>query len=118
MAFSPSHVVYIPAHTHANLLGFVSMMIFGVAYHVLPRFSGRPLTSPKLAMAHVWVANLGLIGQVGGFILRPQFGAPGMALVGIGGTFSALGAFFFIYNIWTTLGSRDQLYATLGRRPA
>ena len=40
-------LVYRPAHMHANLLGFVSMMIFGVAYHVLPRFVGRPLHSSR-----------------------------------------------------------------------
>ena len=34
-------------HSHLNMLGWVSMMIYGVGYHVLPRFSGRPLKYPK-----------------------------------------------------------------------
>lgn len=39
MTFAPAAALaYRPAHAHANLLGFVSMMIFGVAYHVIPRF--------------------------------------------------------------------------------
>ena len=29
-------------HIHLNLLGFLTMMIAGVAYHVLPRFNARP----------------------------------------------------------------------------
>lgn len=43
MSFWPMEsLAYRPAHAHAHLLGFVSMMIFGVAYHVIPRFSGAP----------------------------------------------------------------------------
>lgn len=30
MTFAPALTVYRPAHMHANLLGFVSMMIFGM----------------------------------------------------------------------------------------
>lgn len=103
MAVSPRWVAFRPAHMHANLLGFVSMMIFGVAYHVIPRFSGRPLHEPRLAAAHVWVANAGLAGMVGGFVLRVYAGGAGRALLGAGALLSAAGAFFFIYNVWRTL---------------
>ncbi|UCD71942.1 MAG: cbb3-type cytochrome c oxidase subunit I [Syntrophobacterales bacterium] len=50
-------------HNHVNLVGFVSFMIFGVGYHILPRFTGRPLHSGKLADLHLWLANIGLIGM-------------------------------------------------------
>ncbi len=93
-----------PAHAHAHLLGFVSMMIFGVAYHVIPRFSGVPLTSRRLAGAHLWVANAGLAGMVAGWILRVWVRPAGGALLGVGGSLTAIGAALFIYNIWTTLG--------------
>lgn len=53
-----------PAHAHANLLGFVSMMIYGVAYHALPRFRGMPFTRVRAALAQVVLANLGLAGMV------------------------------------------------------
>jgi cbb3-type cytochrome oxidase subunit 1 len=102
MAWQPSAIVYRPAHMHANLLGFVSMMIFGVAYHVIPRFTGRPLHAPRLAAAHVWIANIGLVGMVVGFLVRPH--APiGGVIVALGGVAAAGGAFCFIYNIWRTL---------------
>src|SRR5215510_15774230 len=77
MVFSPSYIVYRPAHVHANLLGFVSMMIFGVAYHVLPRFTGRKLYSAPLAAAHVVVANGGLLLMVVGWLLLPHFAIAG-----------------------------------------
>ena len=87
---------------HANLLGFVSMMIFGVAYHVVPRFTGRGLHEPRLASVHVWVANAGLIGMVGGFVLRVHR-PEGVPLLVAGALLSTAGAFMFIFNIWRTL---------------
>lgn len=115
MAYWPgTYLAYRPGHAHANLLGFVSMFIFGVAYHVVPRFTGRPLRSRTLAWWHVWIANLGLALQVAGFLARPHVGAPGIQAVAIGGTISAVGAFMFIYNIWATLGSAPQPFRTPG----
>src|SRR5687768_4309774 len=106
MAFWPVQaLVYRPAHVHANLLGFVSMMIFGVAYHVLPRFSGRPLHNPRQAAVHLVLANAGLGAMVIGWLLRPH-GVPGWSLLlGMGGLTSAAGPFCFIYHIWRTLGA-------------
>ena len=54
--------VYLPIHAHINLLGWVSMLMFGVSYHILPRFSGKQLYSEMLASLHFWFANIGLIG--------------------------------------------------------
>ena len=54
---------YIPVHVHLNLLGWVSMFIYGVAYHILPRFSGRQLFSDRLSEIHFWTAHIGLIGM-------------------------------------------------------
>ncbi|QWR77188.1 cbb3-type cytochrome c oxidase subunit I [Candidatus Magnetomonas plexicatena] len=51
------------AHSHFMVLGWVSMMIYGVGYHILPRFSGRPLKSVKIGEVQFWLANIGLIGM-------------------------------------------------------
>ncbi len=64
MVISPQKMTHIPLHVHFNLLGWMSMMIYGVAYHILPRFSGKPLYSEKMAEAHLWLGNIGLIGMV------------------------------------------------------
>ena len=60
-------------HIHLNLFGFMAMMVFGVAYHILPRFMGKALKFPKLVPVHYFAANIGLIGMMltyaaGGYI--------------------------------------------------
>ena len=118
MALWPAnYILYKPGHAHANLLGFVSMMIFGVAYHIMPRFTGRPLHKVRLAQWHVWIANMGLVLQTTGFLIRPHWLEPGMIAIAIGGSISAIGAFMFIYNIWFTVGRTDQPYTVLGTTP-
>lgn len=104
MAIWPYRMLpYRPAHVHANLLGFVSMMIFGVAYHVLPRFTGRSLHSTTLAKAHLILANAGLGLMVAGFLARVTWAMPGTIALAIGGMTNAAGAIAFIYNLWKTL---------------
>lgn len=104
MAAHPQWIVYRPAHVHMNMLGFVTMMIYGVAYHVIPRFTGHPLHGRRIAGIHWWMSNVGLLGMVLGFILLPHTGRPGRLILVAGGILSAAGAYLFIYNIWRTIG--------------
>ncbi len=115
IAMHPAWVVYRPAHAHMVLLGFVTMMIAGVAYHVIPRFTMATLHSPLLARLHLWVANVGLALMVAGFVCRvtrPLLGGP---LLAIGGIASALGTWAFAWNLWRTL---DHAVPTPSRLPA
>ena len=103
MAAVPLWVVYRPAHVHMNLLGFVTMMIYGVAYHVIPRFTGNPLHSPRLARIHVCVANGGLALMVMAFGVRPHAGDAATPLLAAGGLLAATGAYLFVYVLWRTI---------------
>lgn len=114
MALVPAAVVYRPAHVHANLLGFVSMMIFGVAYHVIPRFNGRPLFRPRWAAVHFWAANAGLALLVTGWIARVHAPPMGAVALGAGALLSALGAGLFIVNLWITLAPGPALVGLAG----
>jgi cytochrome c oxidase cbb3-type subunit 1 len=107
MSASPSAGVYRPAHMHANLLGFVAMMIFGVAYHVIPRFTGAPLHAERLAAVHLILANAGLAAMVGGFLLRAHALPPAAAMLVAGAATAAAGALLFVYNIWRTLDAAN-----------
>ena len=103
MAVHPLFIIYRPAHMHMVLLGFVTMMIYGTAFHVVPRFSGHPLYSRRLAGLQWWLANVGLTVLVIGFVLALHSTLIASAALGIGGTLSATGAYFFAYNIWRTI---------------
>ena len=99
MALDPTSMGLLrTTHVHVNLLGWVSMFIFGVAYHVLPRFAGQPLHSPRLADLHVVLANVGLVGLVLGFALS----GPG-PVVAVFGALETLGGLCFVYNVGRTL---------------
>jgi cbb3-type cytochrome oxidase subunit 1 len=106
MAAHPAWVVYRTAHLHMALLGFVTMMIFGVAYHVIPRFTGNALHSRRLATVHWWIANAGLAVLVSGFVARVSTPASAIPVLATGGVLAAAGAYLFIYNLWRTLGGR------------
>ena len=112
MAFWPASIYYIrPAHAHVNLLGWVSMFIYGVAYHVIPRFTGQALHSERLADLHVVAANVGLIGMaVSIALLRPGL------VFGVFGLIQTIGGLAFVYNIGRTLIAAER--AAASRRAA
>lgn len=117
MVLHPPLLVYRTVHLHLNLLGFMSMMVFGVGYHIFPRFAGVPLHSPRIAAFHLWVANIGLAVLTVGFTLRYS-GVPHLstALLGVGGALSATGAYCFAYLVWRTLGAAPPARVPLARR--
>jgi len=86
------------AHTHLNLAGFVIMTIFGIAYHILPRFAGKPLHNEVWASTHFWIAALATGGMVIGFI------APAAALLlWIGSVAQFAGIVLGVVNLWLTI---------------
>lgn len=109
MALVPTAIIYRPAHVHLNLLGFVSMVIFGVAYHVIPRFTGHPLHNRAMAGVHWWCSNIGLAVLIAGFVCAPHLPDASRVLLGVGATLAATGAFLFIYNLWRTIDGRMPL---------
>lgn len=115
MAVHPEWRVFRTAHQHMNLVGFVAMMIFGVAYFVIPRFFGHPLHNRELAFAQWWLSNLGLAGMVAGFMMQ-AYAVPGWtALLVAGGVLQAAGAYAFAWNVWKTIGA--SAIPILGWRP-
>ncbi|MFQ5963423.1 MAG: cbb3-type cytochrome c oxidase subunit I [Candidatus Scalinduaceae bacterium] len=89
------------AHTHLMLLGWMSMMIYGVGYHILPRFNGNPVAFPKLAVVHFWVANVALIGLVSTWGLdRYEFSKIPEQVFAV---LNAIGIFMFVINILVSI---------------
>ena len=85
------------AHAHLMLVGFVGMMIFGIGLHVLPRFSGRPLYSERLADVQFALMNAGLITICIGWL------APVAPIVPIGGAGIWGGFLLFATNVALTI---------------
>ncbi|MGZ9265454.1 MAG: cbb3-type cytochrome c oxidase subunit I [Candidatus Deferrimicrobiaceae bacterium] len=86
------------AHTHLNLTGFVVMVIFGVAYHILPRFAGKPLHSEAWASAHFWIAALATAGMAVGFIASAA-----AVLLWTGSVAQLAGIVLGVVNLWLTI---------------
>ena len=85
------------AHVHVMLLGWISMMIYGVGYHILPRFNGNPVAFPNIAVAHFFVANIALVGFAGTWGLY-KLGYSKMPEQGFA-VLNAIGVFLFVINM-------------------
>ena len=115
MAAIPAWAAFRTAHLHMLVLGFVGMMIFGVAYHVIPRFTGNVLSSARAGAVQWWISNGGLAAMVIGFVLRAQARPIGTPVLVLGGVLGALGAYLFIWNIWRTIDGPRGVRAAAAR---
>lgn len=112
MAVHDAHVVsggsnwtwlLLPTHTHVMTIGWVSMMIFGVGYHMIPRFSGVLVWSPHLAWWHLALANVGLLAMGSGFWLNRWQEDRWGWLLGLGGTAQTAAILAFVGNMLVTI---------------
>jgi cbb3-type cytochrome oxidase subunit 1 len=88
-------------HSHLMMLGWVSMMIYGVGYHILPRFSGKPLKSRMVAEVQLWLANIGLIGLTSFYVMGNKTVAAAFGLL------EAAAIMLFLYNMLATLLAKE-----------
>lgn len=103
-----------PLHAELNLWGWATLLIYGMAYHMLPRFTGRPLRRPYVAAAQSWLAIGGValvaIGWVG-----VTSGLPGARAVLTGGsTIQVVAAALFALLIGELLTPRSPERASAG----
>ncbi len=91
------------AHVHLNLLGFMSMMVYGVAYHILPRFQGKLLYSERMAEVQFWLANAGLIGLVVFSALSSYWPTLPLKIpLVLSGVAELVSVYLFVANMWLT----------------
>jgi cbb3-type cytochrome oxidase subunit 1 len=118
MAAHPLWTVYRLVHIHMLLLGFVTMMIYGVAYHVIPRFTGHALFGRRAAAWHWWASNVGLALMATGFAIRVGDARIGTPVLACGGVLSAVGAYTFVYLLWRTIDGTREVRAAEAARAA
>lgn len=90
------------AHAYVQVFGFVGLFVMGMAYHVIPRFAGCALQSPRHVRWSFWLQLGGVAAIASAFI-----GAEALALpLRIGGSLALIGAsLLFTATIARTLAA-------------
>lgn len=96
---------YRQIHVHFNLLGWMSMMIYGVGYHILPKFSGKYIYSIPIMNNQFWFSNLGLIGMGIGWVMMARQITPeaSRVILVVSSIASLIGMVMFVFNIGMTV---------------
>jgi heme/copper-type cytochrome/quinol oxidase subunit 1 len=115
---APSAYV-VSAHTHAILVGFVMMMILGVALWMFPRpAKGDERYRPAIAEAAYWLITAGTLARVIGELARTQSDAVWLrgTVVATGFT-QIVGLLLFFATMWTRIRpTGSQSRETAGER--
>ena len=92
----------ISAHTHAIFVGFVMMMILGVALWMFPRpEKGDTRYSPRAAEGAYWLVTIGTAGRIAGELARQQVSSPALRwTVMLCGLAQVAGIGLFFVNMW------------------
>lgn len=95
----------LPSHAHLLLLGWLSQLVFGVGYHLIPRIGGSLIRWPRMAWWHFALAQAGLAGMATGYVFkRLDDTHPGWFwMLAIAGTLSWVSVHLFVINIVATL---------------
>ncbi len=101
---SGGYVKYRPVIYHTYFLGWIAMMVFGVGYHILPRFADNKVHSLFLMRLNLKLANIGIAGFIFSWLLSLFFGSAFLNnLRHPFGILTASALFIFVYNIWRSL---------------
>ena len=93
------------AHTHAILVGFVMMMILGVALWMFPRPArGDTSYRPRLAETAYWMLSAGTAVRVAGELLRASHDVAWLRwTVVAAGLAQIAGLLIFFANMWSRI---------------
>lgn len=94
MSASGNHMLS-GAHAHLNLIGWVTMGLFGFYYHLVPAAAER-----TLAKVHYVIATLGVVTIVPGIAMAVT--RQGETLAKTGSALTILSMLIFLYTVLTT----------------
>ena len=86
--------VLAPVHAHLLLLGWASLALAGVVYHLYP-----PASATRLARLHFWLHNLGLPVFMIGLALLLTGTEAGMPITAAGAIVVLIGLALFTTNV-------------------
>ena len=94
------------AHAYAQVFGFATLFIMGVAYHTMPRYKSTVLADPGLASKTFWLQTGGVLVLAVGTLIGP----PLSVVMWLAGTLSMLAAAIAFWSIvHRTLGATPPL---------
>ena len=101
--FPSTYVV--SAHTHAILVGFVMMMILGVALWLFPRPAKDDVRyAPRVAEVSYWLIALGTAVRIAGELLLPRVDAFWVRIATVAAaTMQAVGIALFFHTMWSRI---------------
>jgi len=131
------------AHVHVGGLGWNGMMVFGMAYYLVPKMWRTKLYSKTLANAHFWIATLGIVlwvipmywagfmqGQMwkqvaadgtlvnGAFVETVTYMKPYFMVRALGGFLFIVGSLVMVYNLIKTAKQGNFLANEAAEAPA
>jgi heme/copper-type cytochrome/quinol oxidase subunit 1 len=109
----------ISAHTHAILVGFVIMMILGVALWLFPRPEKADARyRPGLVEAAYWLITVGTAVRVIGELARPAVAAEWLRWTVVAAGFAQIAAvLLFFYTMWSRIrAAGSQVREAKGER--
>ncbi len=96
----------IQAHGHAQIFGWVGLMIMGVAYQVIPRLKAAKLYSTRLANTSYTIMISGIILSV---VSQPLVQNSVFAVtLAVSGILELLAGGLFVFTIWKTINASKQ----------
>ncbi len=88
-----------PLHAELNLWGWVTLLIYGFGYHMLPRFTGRPLRRPRLADLQSVLAIAGVALAALGWVAGAAHLPGALVLGALGATLQLAAALLFAWQV-------------------
>ena len=87
-----------PVHAHVNLLGWVSMALFGLIYHAYPAAA-----TTALARWHFWIHQLGVPALMVAVWVVHSGNAAVDPVAGVLSIIVGIGIVLFAVNVWRTI---------------
>jgi len=101
------------AMRHSLAVGFIALLICGIAPRMIPGFSGGTIASARLVTATLWLGNIAAILRVGSLLADPllaTYGTVGQTIdavaFGLSGPIGLALAICLAVNLWPTLKLR------------
>lgn len=103
---------------HSLALGFIALLISGIAPRMIPGFSGGRILSAKLVWATLWLGDSAALLRVGALLAAPALaglGASGATvtnvLFGLSGPIGLALAACLLINLWPAIGPHKAVAA-------